>query len=282
MDLIKSHAKLNLFLHVNGKRKDSYHNLDSLIAFCNDLYDEISIDPINSIQDQIEFTGLYSASIHQDDNLLTKSLEEFFSGERKQYFSIKIKKNIPVGAGLGGGSSNAAALFRYLNNNFTYSGKLRLLNSLNKIGSDVPVCYYDRISYFNKTGNEIFPSRLSFTPYAVILFPEKLIKTESIFASGFDKYSTLEEKKYLFNSYEEIIKFLHNKNNDLFDNTIKTSPDLKYYLDLMRHTDQCDIARMTGSGSAIFGLFKTKNKAINAIDQLKKHKSIFLTMSGLR
>ena len=113
---IKSYCKINLFLRVIKKLNNNYHNIISLITFCN-LHDIISISKIKSPKDKINFSGKFKKGINKKSNTVTKILNLLRESKllKNQAFRINIQKNIPHGSGLGGGSSNAADLLNYFN-----------------------------------------------------------------------------------------------------------------------------------------------------------------------
>ena len=113
---IKSYCKINLFLNVIKKLKNGYHSIESLITFC-DLHDVISISKIGNIKDKISFSGKFKKGINKKSNTATKILNLLRRTKllENQAFKINIRKNIPHGSGLGGGSSNAAGLLNYFN-----------------------------------------------------------------------------------------------------------------------------------------------------------------------
>ena len=113
---IKSYCKINLSLRVIKKLNNGYHNIISLITFC-DLHDVISISKIKNTRDKISFSGKFKSGINKKSNTVTKILNLLRRNEflKNQAFKINIRKNIPHGSGLGGGSSNAADLLNYLN-----------------------------------------------------------------------------------------------------------------------------------------------------------------------
>ena len=136
---IKSYCKINLSLKVLRKLNDDYHNIMSLITFC-DLHDVISISEIRNSKDKISFSGKFKKGINKKKNTVIKVLNLLRSAQliENQAFKINIQKNIPHGSGLGGGSSNAAVLLNYFNL------KMKLnLNEIkkiaNQIGFDMPI-----------------------------------------------------------------------------------------------------------------------------------------------
>ena len=138
---IKSHCKINLSLKVLKKRKDGYHNIVSLITFCN-LYDLIFISTNKDLKDKISFSGKFKNGINKKSNTISKALN-FLRKEkllRNRFFKINIQKNIPHGSGLGGGSSNAADLLNFLNKKMKLQLNKKKMNKLaNYIGFDVPI-----------------------------------------------------------------------------------------------------------------------------------------------
>ena len=114
---IKSYCKINLSLKIIKKLKNGHHNISSLITFC-DVHDVISISKINSPKDRISFSGKFQKGIDQNTNTVTKTLRLLRKKNliKNQSFKINVKKNIPLGSGLGGGSSNASNLLNYFNN----------------------------------------------------------------------------------------------------------------------------------------------------------------------
>ena len=113
---IKSYCKINLFLKVVKKLNTGYHNISSLITFC-DLHDIIIISEATGSKDEISFTGKFKKGIDNKKNTVVRMLSLLRKKNllKKYYFKINIEKNIPHGSGLGGGSSNAAHLLSYIN-----------------------------------------------------------------------------------------------------------------------------------------------------------------------
>ena len=125
---IKSFCKINLSLRVLKKLDNGYHNIKSLITFC-DLHDVLLISKIKGVNDKITFSGKFKKGISQKSNTIIKVLgllrkKNFL---KKQKFKIKVQKNIPHGSGLGGGSSNAANLLNYFNLILLYIHKILII-----------------------------------------------------------------------------------------------------------------------------------------------------------
>jgi len=146
---IKSYCKVNLFLRVLNKLNNGYHNILSLITFCN-LYDVISISRTKDSKDKIVFSGKFKDGINIRSNTITKSLSLLRKNKliNNQYFKINIEKNIPHGSGLGGGSSNAANLLNYFNKKAKFKFNDKKMKKLARhIGFDVPINLKNKIPF---------------------------------------------------------------------------------------------------------------------------------------
>ena len=108
----KGYAKINLALHVTGVREDGYHALDSIVIF-TDIFDSLFIK--KNEESSLIFTGEFSKSLDFKNNSILHALK-LFENVLTDRFSIKLEKNLPIGAGLGGGSANAAAVIRFITN----------------------------------------------------------------------------------------------------------------------------------------------------------------------
>lgn len=268
MRTIKCPAKINLFLHVLGKNYSGYHNLDSLVMFAEDLYDELIISEAED--NRIEVLGKWQHLL-SGKNILQIALEKLshFIGDKK--FHVKLIKNIPIGAGLGGGSSNAAALIKYFVEEFklpfSTQGVIELLTT---IGADSPMFYYGRSLYFNGIGEVI--SLVDNIPplWAVFLYPNAFTLTRNIFTMGFDEYRTQTARQRHFQNAEDVFAYLKNTTNDLYKNTLSLVPHLAEIIEEISNVEGCKFARMSGSGSTCFGLFDNIKQAEQGFDYLQK------------
>lgn len=268
MHALRSLAKLNLYLHITGKRDDGYHLLDSMAMFAEDLYDEILIE--ESSKNKVETLGKYGKNVGPE-NILSKVLQKFSEIKTIPEFHIRITKNIPVGAGLGGGSGNAAALLRYLIERFYPEIEHQdLMDLCVQIGADVPPCYYSEKLYFRGIGEKITLIKDVPPIYAIILFPEIHLSTKEIFSRQGNGFTPLTNQKLSFNSHQELWGFLNSTQNDLLDNVEHLYPELIKILKNFEGLNHCKIARMTGSGSACFGLFESHKDAISGANSLQK------------
>lgn len=268
MPVIKCPAKINLFLHVLGRNYRGYHDLDSLVMFAEDLCDELIISEAED--NDIEVVGKWHSTL-SGKNTLQVALEKlsYFIGNKK--FHIKLIKNIPIGAGLGGGSSNAAALIKYLIEAFKLSLSIGdVIKLLADMGADCPMFYYGKSLYFRGIGEVISLVERIPPLWGVLLYPNAFTLTRSIFAMGFDKYREPIPREYNFKVTEDVFEYLKNTTNDLYKNTLSLLPYLEKTLEEIRNVEGCKFARMSGSGSTCFGLFDNAKQAQQGLDYLQK------------
>lgn len=261
-----SPAKVNLFLHVTGKQDDGYHTLESLVTFSS-FGDWITVDPDKEFS--LKITGPYASLTPQNNNIVERAAHRLAALTNNTLnLSITIEKNIPVGAGLGGGSSNAAAMLRALIQIWEVDLSPNMLKPLLlELGADVPLCFAQKTALISGVGEIINPLTIPKNLYAVMIYPNKHCSTADIFHTfdqGFS--SSLEGSlKDWNNNFLETLKMVR---NDLTFPAIKNIPDIKSILDVLNAHKDCILSRMTGSGSCCFGLFKTKSQAQDAANTL--------------
>ena len=177
---IKSFCKINLSLRVVRKLRNGYHNIKSLVTFC-DLHDEISISRVKSSKDQVSFSGKFKKGIDKKSNTITKVLyllrkKKFFN---KQAFKINIHKNIPHGSGLGGGSSNAADLLKFFNSKMHLKlSRNEMRKIANQIGFDVPISLEKKNTFLTGKKNEIIRLFQKFGLNILIVYPNVICSTK--------------------------------------------------------------------------------------------------------
>ena len=175
----KAFAKINLFLNVFDKTKDNLHNLNSLVCFIS-LYDEISISENKEFS--LKVKGPFKNFI-TDKNIIKKTVQSYskFLNIKTKY-KIILNKKIPVSAGLGGGSADAAAVLKGLNNLNNKKIKQKdLFNIAMKIGSDVPACLYNKNVFFSGYGQILSKAPKLPTFFALLINPGKELSTKNIF-----------------------------------------------------------------------------------------------------
>ena len=264
---INSYAKINLSLGVLGKLKNKLHRIESLVSFI-DLHDEISIQKINKKKHKVFFYGRFSKNI-PNKNTISKLLElldrQNFLKNKK--YLIKIKKNIPLKSGMGGGSMNASSVLRYfVNKNKLLLNTSQISQIANKIGSDVMLGIEKKNSILQ--GNrKLFRSNKKIGLYTIIIKPNFGCSTEKIYKNikSFSKPALNKNKNKLF-SVSNIISL----KNDLEKVTFKKYPFLANIKQNMLNLPKVKFVRMTGSGSSLLAYFNSKKASLNAAKLLKK------------
>jgi 4-diphosphocytidyl-2-C-methyl-D-erythritol kinase len=269
--IVISPAKINLSLHITNKLDDGYHELQSLVAF-TDFGDEISITPSDT--KALIFTGEFSKAISPHNNSITKvwNALELYTGQTLNA-DITITKYIPIGAGLGGGSSNAATIFHALIDLFDINiAHDDLMHLASQIGSDVPVCLHQQPMIISGKGEICMPAPSFPTIPIVILYPRFEHLSRDIYQSlSIKQFSNVVDFPECFESPEMLATFLIKyTNNDLIEPALQKSPTLKELLHQMGKQKNSLLTQMTGSGSACFSLFTDTLSADNGLKNLQK------------
>lgn len=267
---IHSPAKVNLFLKVLKKRHDGYHDIITVMQPIT-YYDEIFLDVTEGDGGDVIFIECDNKTIPSDNtNLAYKAAEAFLSktGFAKKV-SIKIKKNIPVAAGLGGGSSNAASVLMGLNETLNAGfSKEDLMAIGEKLGSDVPFFVFGGSAIAAGRGEKLEKIELPKFWY-VIMNPGFPVSTAWAY-ENLDLTKKQEninipflKKRLKTFSIEDILE------NDLENVTVKKYPDIENIKAFLKNAGAKQ-ALMSGSGPTVFGIFENEGAAKHAYDCIKK------------
>ena len=263
---IKSHAKINLALNVVGKTF-SLHKIESIISFLN-LHDEIFLKNIQNKNHKIKYIGKFSKNISSNNTVykLLKILEKK-KLLKKTKLRIIIKKNIPLKAGLGGGSMNAAAILKFLI-------KKKLIKISNKeiievcrlIGSDV-ILGLKSNNLVLKSNNEIKTFSTNKNIFMLVVKPNFGCSTKKIYSKvkKFKKTQFNNPSKKMFN-----LDFLKKMKNDLEEIVLNKYPELNNLKKFLDKLAKVEFVRMTGSGSAIIAYFKSYKMCKEAQKKVNK------------
>jgi len=270
-NFLRSYCKINLFLDVGKKyKKTRLHNIQSLIFIIN-LYDEIKIKRIYGPKDIIKFSGIFSKHVKKQDNSISRS---FSLLRKKGYvkdghnYRVDIKKKIPVFSGLGGGSSNSASIIKY----FLRKKKISKenLNYFSKIlGSDLRL-FFQSSQILQKNLTTIRSLKKKSRLHFIIVYPFFKCSTQEIY-SQVNSYRVIKKNNnYNLNSKTKVVQLLKFRENSLEKIVIKKFPIIKKILNELKQIHSCQLSRLTGSGSACFGLFLTKKSAELGLKKIKK------------
>jgi len=263
---IKSYAKINLALNVTGKSA-KLHKVESIISFV-DLHDLIYLKLTNSKNHKVSFQGTFSKDINKQNTVSTllKILDKKKLLNNKK-FQIKIIKNIPQQAGMGGGSMNASTLINFLMIKKIIKIKKDELAKLTKlIGSDVILGINAKNSILSSNG-KITQYKKKFRLYTLIVKPNFGCSTKYIFSKvkSFSKAKLNLPKHTMFNKY-----YLKNLNNDLEIVAFKKYPKLKNIKSFLSSIPNTIFVRMSGSGSSIVAYFHSKKACSIALKKFKR------------
>lgn len=274
---LKANAKLNLFLNIKGKLESNYHDM-IMINQSIDIYDEIKVSKnfgngINIIDDK--------SGIEKKDNIMYKAAKLIDETKQKINIDIEISKNIPMQAGLGGGSSDCAGIINAIdtlyNLNLSYKEKIEYAV---KLGADVPFCMFGGSKYVGGIGEKL--SDISSDEFLfLVVKPDENMPTNRAFKlfdeskkeyrdtkflekikNNFKKLDLDFVKKYFYNDFEMVISkefpIINQIKSDFYEN-------------------KADFAMMSGSGTTVYCIFENEDIRKKAYDNLKKkYKNIFL------
>ena len=263
-----SPAKINLTLEILGVRADRYHEIRSILQPI-DLFDEVSIEVQEGEGIELDSSGITIAL--GKENLACRAAELFLEKSGlKLKIKIFIKKQIPLGAGLGGGSSNAAAILIGLNRITKALAERELLTIAPKIGADVPFFIRSQTAIMEGVGEKITGLRDFPTFHYVILCPNIHTSTELVYKKWDELNSTNRSKN---EPMEENIKQFSNRNfdpplqNDLEKAAMSLHPEIKSYKQILTSLG-LKSALMTGSGSAVYAAFRFQEEAYEIYEYL--------------
>jgi 4-diphosphocytidyl-2-C-methyl-D-erythritol kinase len=264
--VIKSYAKINLALNVTGK-SSKLHKIESLVSFI-DLCDFIYLEFTNNKDHQVLYKGRFSKSIGKKNTVLAllKLLDEKKLLNNKK-FKIKIIKNIPQQAGMGGGSMNASSLINFfILKKIIKIKKDELFKITKLIGSDV-ILGINPINTILSSNGKIKKYKKKIKFYTLIVKPNFGCSTKYVYSKvkSFSKAQFNFPKRYMFN-----IDYLKNLNNDLEVIVFKRYPKLKKIKLFLETIPNTIFVRMSGSGSSIVAYFHSKKACSIAFKQFKR------------
>lgn len=253
-------AKVNLALHVTGRRPDGYHLLDSLVVFA-DLGDRLRFEPAPELS--LEVSGPLAAGVPVDGSNLVLKAAALMAGPGAR---ITLEKKLPHGGGIGGGSSDAAATLRALSR--LWDVPLPDAVSVLSLGADVPVCLMAPAPQrMRGIGEELVPVPTLPEVHLVLVNRGVPVPTREVFArlaagAGINNpgLSQLPEAA----DFDGFATWLLAQRNDLEAPAIAVAPVIAEALAAVRRTPGCAFARMSGSGSTVFGLFAKADTASEA------------------
>ena len=256
-------AKVNLNLRVTGRRDDGYHLLESTVIFTA-FGDRLTVRPATG-GDSFELTGPFAPLLEDEaDNICLRAVRGYrAAGGAVEPLAMRLEKNIPVGAGLGGGSSDAAAMLRCLEQRAARRlGPVALADLAAGLGADVPVCLAGIASHMTGIGDILHPVTPPPRGHIVLAWPGVMLSTPEVFrafaesgagfAVGACDLAAMTAQR------------IAETGNDLAGAAQRLCPEITSVIDTLRTCSGILAAQMTGSGSACFGLFAEAPQAAAA------------------
>jgi 4-diphosphocytidyl-2-C-methyl-D-erythritol kinase len=268
---VRAPAKVNLYLHVTGRRDDGYHLLDSLIAFA-DAADTIQVRPAETLTLAVD--GPFAAGVPAGaDNLVLKAATALAEtagvpgGAR-----IRLFKRLPVAAGIGGGSADAAAALKALSALWQVNPTTEALAGLAlALGADVPVCLAARPAFVGGIGEEITEAPPLPRCWLILANPGIALPTPAVFKHRDGPFSAEARFDAPPSDPQDLARLLGERRNDLTDAAVALEPTVGRVLAELDRLPGALLARMSGSGATCFALFATREQAETGAQLLRQH-----------
>ena len=266
----QAHAKINLALHIIGRRPDGYHELDSIVAFA-DVADVLTIAQAAEVS--ISLSGPFANDLpHAGENIVLTAWHVLanYAGKKNIPFSpvkFHLEKNLPVASGIGGGSADAAAALRGLIRLSNLSVSSQDLNEIAlQLGADIPVCLVQKTSRMRGIGEIVSPIDIDLPSGIVLVNPRIPAPTSKVFES------LNLQCGQSFGAGIGSVYDIQSWRNDLTVPAVTLVPEIADIIGSLNFQPDTICSRMSGSGATCFGLFKSLEKARSAAGAIaEKH-----------
>jgi 4-diphosphocytidyl-2-C-methyl-D-erythritol kinase len=271
---MKSYAKINLYLEITGRRPDGYHLLDSLMVLI-DIFDVISITESANLELEIKGQNADFLKSNWQENIIIKTVNLL---AKKYHFlpqiKITLEKNIPVAAGLGGGSSNAATIIVMLNEFYNLQlSRAEMLELGLQIGADVPFFLNanfqkNSATFVSGVGEILENAELELADLPLLIInPNQYLSTKEIFELFASEGVSSKPKSH--QKHQDIFTLIQNRRNDLQNPAIKTMPEIGLILESLEK-ENCVLSRMSGAGASCFAVFENDENLEKTYQKLQK------------
>ncbi|GBQ61425.1 4-(cytidine 5'-diphospho)-2-C-methyl-D-erythritol kinase [Komagataeibacter swingsii] len=266
-----AHAKINLYLHVTGRRDDGYHLLDSLAVFAG-AADELRLEQGAGRGGHVglRVEGTFAPGLRDDcaDNLIVRAgaLLRAHVGpdmaHRLPNVDIVLRKELPVASGIGGGSADAAAALRLLLKAWGLSiSRADLMALATRLGADVPVCLDQMPARMEGIGEELTPAPVLPPCGMMLVNCGQSVSTPQVFRSRAPGFTPRAGLPARWSTLADMVRDLSAQTNDLQDAACAICPEITTVLDALHAAPGCRLARMSGSGATCFALFDSPEAA---------------------
>ena len=257
-------AKVNLCLHVTGQRADGYHLLDSLVVFAG-TGDRITVAPAERLS--LTVTGPQAGGLDAGDDNLCLRAARAFGGSRGA--AITLEKNLPVASGIGGGSADAAAVLLALSR--LWGVALPDAAAVLALGADVPVCLAGKPARMRGVGERVDPLPDLPPAWLVLVNPGVAVSTPAVFrALKTPDNPGLPPTLPPLATAQALAEFLRGQRNDLELPALSLAPLVGRVTAALVGQAGCLLARMSGSGATVFGLFAHQEQAVSAAVAMRR------------
>ena len=264
-------AKINLHLHVLGRRDDGCHLLDSLVVFAG-AADGLTVEAAEGLS--LSVTGPFAGGLHAEaDNLVLRAARALaaYAGVPAAG-RLVLEKNLPVASGIGGGSADAAAALRLLSRFWRLDMAQGALAAIGGgLGADVPVCLFGQPALMSGIGTGLAPAPKLPEVGIVLVNPGVAVSTPAVFRArdgGFSSAAVWPNDGWP--DAESLAASLRATTNDLETPALRLAPAIGGSLDALRADPRCLLARMSGSGATCFGVFDDAPSASAAAEAVRR------------
>ena len=264
-------AKINLALHVTGRRADGFHELDTIAVFA-DLGDRLTVSPASGLSIEVEGPFAHHAPAG-DGNLAMLAARALAAADANSSLrgaKLRLCKEIPAGAGFGGGSADAAAALRLLDKLWclgTSDGALAGIAVA--LGADVPMCLDGKGLRARGRGERMVPIKGWPELPLVLIWPGVQVSTAAVFAALDRRENPPLPELTDAKTVADVARYLKGCRNDLEAPALAIAPAIGATLDRLHSTEGCLLARMSGSGSGCFGFYPTPEAADTAAQAIR-------------
>ncbi len=256
-------AKVNLYLHVTGRRADGYHLLDSLAVFPA-VGDLVGVEPAEELA--LRISGRFGAVLQaESDNLLLRAARCLRPGAG---VALTLEKNLPVASGIGGGSADAAAALRLLARHWDISTPLQ--EAALALGADVPVCLDSVPARMEGIGEALSPAPRLPRFGIVLVNPGVAVATPAVFKARQGGFSAPAELPAAWHDASEMAAALGRLTNDLQAPAVALQPVIGEVLHELENLPGALLARMSGSGATCFAIFANPEEAAAAAEKISR------------
>jgi 4-diphosphocytidyl-2-C-methyl-D-erythritol kinase len=266
-------AKLNLYLHVVGRRADGYHLLDSLVAFAA-VHDTVSAARADTLS--LALAGPFAEALSGEaDNLVLRAARMLADAAGvRPWAALRLVKRLPVASGIGGGSADAAAALGAVGALWRVTHKPGALAALGlKLGADVPVCLAGRAAQVSGVGEKLAPAPALPKAPLLLVNPLKPLATPAVFKARDGAFSQPAPLAAAPRDVRDLAEALGARRNDLAKAAAGLVPEIATILEALQAQPGCLLARMSGSGATCFALFARADEAASAAAALKSRQA---------